>query len=65
MLYRVQGEVRLGMECQGPGPHHTLPYGSLILLKPVLQQEAISLQPEEWSGFTIDDIQYAISFSES
>ena len=65
MLYRVQGEVRLDMECQGPGPHRTLPCGTLMLLKPVLKHESISLQREEWNDFTIDDIQYAKSFSES
>ena len=36
MLYRVQGEVCLDMECQDPRPHRTLPYGTLMHLKPVL-----------------------------
>lgn len=62
MLYRVQGEIRLDMECQDPGPHRTLPYDTLMLLKPVLQHGAISLQPEEWNGFTIDDIVREIIF---
>ena len=53
ILYRVQGEVRLDMECQGPRPHRTLPYGTLMLLKPVLQHGSISLQREEWNDLRL------------
>ena len=64
MLCQVQGEVRLDMECPRPSHHRTLPYGTLMLSKPVLQRGAISVQPEEWNNSMIDDIQYANSFSD-
>ena len=63
MLDRFQGEVRLDMECQGPRSYHTLPYGTLMLLRPVLQYRPTSLQ-REGNDFTIDE-QYTKSFSKS
>ena len=64
MLYRVQGEVCLDMEYQGSCPHRTLPYGTLMHSKPVLQYGSISSQREEWNDFRMDDIQYTKSISE-